>query len=106
MADRLDRLGMSRLIADKIERDPALLDIGLANLARWIANGIDQQHKLAEWRERIDKAQQSPEGLAEVLTLLREDSERAEYVREFARFAGVLTTMDRRPFILQCSYAH
>jgi len=101
-----DRLGLSRLIADKIERDPALLEIGLSNIARWIANGIDQQDKLAEWRERTGKAQQSPEGLAEVLALLREDSERAEYEREFAPFAGVLTTLERRPFILQCSYTH
>lgn len=28
MSQRLDRLGMSRLIANKSERDPALLEIG------------------------------------------------------------------------------
>ncbi len=106
MAERLDRLGMFRLIADKIERDPALLEIGLANIARWMANGSDQQHKLREWQDRIVAAQRSPEGLAALLALLREDGERAGYEREFAPFAGVLTTMERRPFILECSYAH
>jgi len=106
MADRLDRCGMSRLIADKIEREPGLLEIGLDNIARWIANGIDQQHKLLEWRARIVAAQQSPEGLADLLALLREEGEQAEYEREFAPFAGVLTAMERRPFILECSYTH
>ena len=32
-----DKIGMFRLIADKIERNPALLQIALDNIARWIA---------------------------------------------------------------------
>lgn len=106
MADRLDRLGMSRLIADKIARDPALLEVGLANIARWVANGSDQPHKLNAWRDRILAAQASPEALQTLLALLREDSERAAFEREFAPFAGVLTTEERRPFLLACSYTH
>ncbi len=106
MAERLDRLGMSRLIADKIARDPALLEIGLANIARWIANGSDQQHKLHEWRDCILAAQSSPEALARLLALLREDSEIAAYEREFAPFAGVMSAEERRPFLLACSYTH
>ncbi len=106
MAERLDRLGMSRLIADKIARDPALLEIGLANIARWIANGSDQQHKLRDWHERILAAKSSPEALDALLVLLREDSESAAFEREFAPFAGVLTAEERRPFLLACSYAH
>jgi hypothetical protein len=106
MADRLDRLGMSRLIADKIARDPALLEIGLANIARWTAQGRDQPQKLQEWRERILAAQSSRDGLASLLELLREDSEDAAYEREFAPFAGVLSAEERRPFLLACSYTH
>lgn len=106
MPERLDRLGMSRLIADKIARDPALLEIGLANIARWIANGSDQQHKLREWHERITAAQQSPKGMAQLLILLREDSERAEYEREFAPFAGVLTPEEVNAFFETCAYVH
>ncbi len=97
---------MSRLIADKIERDPALLEVGLANIARWIANGSDQQHKLREWHDRISAARHSPESMTDLLALLREEGEGAEHEREFAPFAGVLTAMERRPFILECSYAH
>lgn len=97
---------MSHLIADKIARDPALLNIGLTNIARWIAKGSGQQHKLYEWRERILAAQASYEALEILLALLRNDSEAAAFEREFAPFAGVLTTEERRPFLLACSYTH
>src|SRR5690606_16021186 len=60
-AKRFDRLGMYRLIADKIESDPGLLQIGLENIDRWIANGSDQPLKLEEWRGRILAAQHSKE---------------------------------------------
>ncbi len=97
---------MSRLIADKIERDPALLEIGLENISRWMARGIDQQHKLLEWRDRILAAQRSQESLASLLALLRAEGEQAEFEREFAPFAGVLSAQDRRPFLSECSYTH
>ena len=104
--ERLDKLGMFRLIADKIERDPAFLQVGLDNIARWIANGIDQQHRLRQWEEMIRAAQSSSAGRAALLAALREDSERAEHLRDFSPFDGVLTTMERRPFILQCAFTH
>lgn len=83
-AERFDRLGMYRLIADKIENDPSLLEIGLENIERWIANGSDQQHKLREWRGRILAAQRSKQGMSALLGLLREDGVRAEFERNFA----------------------
>lgn len=97
---------MFRVIADKIERDPALLQVGLDNIARWIANGIDQQHRLRQWEEMIQAAQSSPAGMAVLLAALREDSECAELLRDFSPFDGVLTTSERRPFILQCAFTH
>lgn len=106
MAERLNRLGMSRLIADKIERDPQLLEIGLANIARWIAKGSDQPHKLEEWRQRILAAQKSEKGMSALVGLLREDSERAEFERNFAPFAGVLTSKEVNSFFDECAYAH
>jgi len=105
-AERFDKLGMFRLIAEKIEREPSLLQVGLDNIARWIANGADQQHRLRQWEEMILAARSSPEGMAVLLAALREDSERAEHLRDFCPFDGVLTTMERRPFILQCAFTH
>ncbi len=97
---------MFHLIADKIERDPAWLQTGLDNIARWIANGSTQQDKLHEWERMILAARDSREGMEALLKALREDSERAEFFRNFAPFAGVLTTAERRPLILECSYSH
>ena len=41
-----------------------------------------------------------------LLRALREDGERADFFRNFAPFAGVLTTAERRPLILECSFSH
>jgi hypothetical protein len=101
-----DKLGMFRLIADKIESDPRLLDVGLRNIARWIDNGADQQCRLRQWEGMIRAAQDSRPAMEALLTALREESEQAEHLREFAPFDGVLTTMERRPFILQCAFTH
>jgi len=100
------RLKMFHLIADKIEREPQWLQTGLDNIARWIANGSTQQEKLREWERLILAARESGEGMGVLLNALREDSERAEYFRNFAPFAGVLTTADRRPLIVECSFSH
>ena len=101
-----DKLGMFRLIAEKIESDPKLLEVGLRNIDRWIASGSDQQHRLRQWEAMIRAAQDSPPAMEALLAALREDSEQAEHFREFAPFDGVLKTMERRPFILQCAFMH
>jgi hypothetical protein len=41
-----------------------------------------------------------------LLKALREDGEQADFFRNFAPFAGVLTTEERRPLILECSFSH
>lgn len=105
-ATRFNKLGMFRLIADKIEQDPALLQVGLDNIARWIANGADQQHRLLQWEAMILAARDSAAGMQLLLAALREDSEKAEHLREFSPFAGILTAKERRPFILECAFTH
>lgn len=100
------RLEMFHLIADKIERDSAWLQTGLDNIARWIRNGSTQQEKLREWERMILAARDSADGMEALQRALREDSERADFFRNFAPFAGVLTTAERRPLILKCSFSH
>lgn len=100
------RLKLFHLIADKIERDPACLQTGLDNIARWIANGSTQQDKLRGWERMILAARESNEGMEVPLRALREDSERAEFFRNFAPFAGVLTTAERRTINEISPYAH
>jgi hypothetical protein len=100
------RFKMYQLIADKLERQPELLDVGLENVARWIANGSTQQDKLREWERLILRAKKSPEGMADLQRALREDTERAEFFRNFAPFAGVLDTKERRLISEICPYGH
>src|SRR2546425_12563307 len=94
------------LVADKLERDPSLLRIPLENIDRWIARGHTAPHRLEQWRQIILRAQQSAEGLQELLALLRDRSEETQRLRDFAPFAGVLTAAERLPVIRECVYSH
>lgn len=100
------RLKMFHLIADKIERDPDHLQTGLDNIARWIASGSTQQDKLRDWERMILAARDSEEGMEVLLKALREDSERAEFFRNFAPFAGVLDSREHRIVDEICAFAH
>src|SRR3989442_11508667 len=102
---------LNELIADKLERaDPpsreALLRIPLENIDRWLANGHTAPHRLEQWRQIILRAQQSPDGFTELLALLRDSSEAAQRLRDFAPFAGVLSLDERRAYFSQCAYSH
>jgi hypothetical protein len=94
------------LVADKLEREPALLRIPLENIDRWLSNGHSAPHRLEQWRQIIIRAQGSPEGFQELLDLLRDRSEGATHLKSFDPFPGVLTTLERREYLLQCAYAH
>jgi len=91
--------------ADKIARDPSLLQIPLANIERWIAAGeLGNTAPLRDWRARIEAAQASPEGMRTLLELMRDDSEDAWYLKTCSPFPGVLTKQERRQF--RCAWVH
>jgi hypothetical protein len=99
------------LVADKLEQaDPAtraaLLRIPLDNIDRWLANGHTAPRRLEQWRQILARAQESPEGFTALLELLRDHGESATHLKSFDPFPGVLTTLERRPLLLQCAYAH
>ena len=94
------------LIADKLEREPALLQVPLENIDRWIANGHTAPHRLEEWRRIVLRAQASAEGFAALLAMLRGNDPAQERLKEFSPFAGVLTAAERREVIRQCAYSH
>lgn len=78
-------------IAEKIARQPGLLDIPLANIERWLARDHSAPHRLEQWREIILEATGSEAGLQRLLALLRDKGEEATHLRAFSPFAGVLT---------------
>lgn len=93
-----------RAIADKIEADPGLLEIPLANIARWLAQGNSAPHRLEQWRAIVLEAKRSADGMAQLLGLLRDDSEEARHLKSYAPFPGVLTMEERDQ--LACGYSH
>lgn len=80
-----------RLIADKIEADPSLLDIPLANIARWLGNGHSAVTRLEGWRSMILDAKASQEGMAKLLFILRDQEWESVMWKDFSPFPGVLT---------------
>lgn len=87
---RLDErsLALHAAVAEKILRDPALVERARANLSRWRTslNGS----WMDEWQAILDGP---PEG---VVACLRERSERATRLRQSSPFAGLLTQRERR----------
>lgn len=80
-----------RLIADKIEADPGLLDIPLANIARWLANGHSAVQRLEGWRRMILDAKAGPEGMERLLFILRDQEWESMMWKDFSPFPGILT---------------
>ena len=83
-------LAMHCKIAQKIMRDPSLLNKAKANLERWTARSTDPkpQH-LREWKQILERPW--PE-IAELITSMSEEATR---LRSSSPFAGVLTAEER-----------
>ena len=95
---------LHELVADKLERDPALLRIPLENIDRWLANGHTAPHRLEQWREITLRAQESEDGFKTLLNLLRAHDETSARLKDFAPFAGTLTREERRGAAPSCAY--
>jgi len=100
---------LHELIADKLERADrasrqALLRIPLENIDRWLANGHTAPRRLEQWRQIILRAQGFPEGFQELLAALRDPGEAEQRLRDFAPFAGLLTSDERRQADSECAY--
>jgi hypothetical protein len=93
-------------IADKIEKNPALVDMALATLAKWTAMGVAPAARLAKWRKLLQDAKRGMAGRRRLVAVLRDDSERNRRLLDFAPFAGILTREERRRVFLKCSYDH
>ena len=84
-------LAMHCLIAQKISRDPGLLDVARRNLAAWSARYRDQPPRaLHEWRVILARPWH------EIAALITDPGEAATRLRQSSPFAGVLTPTERR----------
>ena len=83
-------LAMHCRIAQKITRDPTLLNKAKANLERWSAKYDEPRPRyLREWQEILERPW--PE-IMEIITSMSEDATR---LRSSSPFAGVLTAEER-----------
>jgi len=94
------------LLAEKIERDPSVLQIAIENIHRWRSNGHSAPHRLAEWLQWITAAQRDAEGLRQLLRVLRGKDPVSERLKDFSPFPGVLTREERRRARELCGYRH
>jgi len=90
-----DRLGLlyHRAMAEKIRRQPALLEIARENLRRWMAAEPDATLSQArsEWQWRLDC-----ESVEEIIRLMTDPTEEGHRLRQSTPFAGILTPEERR----------
>lgn len=85
-------LALARVVADKIEQDPSLIETARNNLRRWLAEaGGAALPAHLEWQAILDR-----EPLDRILEILRADTEEARRLRQSMPFAGVLTADERR----------
>jgi len=83
-------LAMHCKIAQKIARNPELVDKAKANIERWRSKAPDPKPQyLDEWQEILERPWQE---IAEFLTSMRDESTR---LRSSSPFAGVLAADER-----------
>lgn len=79
------------IIAQKIQREPALLELARINLDRWKRECSDEAKVVfAEWEAMINEWP-----LERLLDFLIERSERANRMRQSSPFTGILTPSER-----------
>jgi hypothetical protein len=83
-------LAMHCLIAQKIARDPRLLDIARRNLGAWSARyGDSPPGALEEWRTILRRPWH------EIADIITDSGETSTRLRQSSPFAGVLTPAER-----------
>lgn len=94
------------LIAEKLKRDPAIVNTALETLAHWERINAAPAARLPAWRRLLRHAKQGKAGRQRLAAVLRDRSGRNRRLLDFAPFAGVLTREERRKVFLKCTYDH
>ncbi len=81
-------LEMARAVADRLRRNPELLEIARANLARWSRQNASVGSLLrcyAEWEHILERP------IDQICELLCSESDESQRLRQNSPFAGVLS---------------
>lgn len=82
-------LAYHRAVAERVGREPSLLDRVRARLDEWQEAGGRSAAYAIEWRQILDRP------LPEVLAFLVDEGERARELRQSTPFAGLLPPRER-----------
>ena len=90
-------LALHRLIAEKVRRDPLLIDKARATLDRWTAmyTRAAVPYYITGWTEVLDQ------GLEVTLAFMVDEGEHATELRQSSPFAGALTPQERFAFLAE-----
>jgi hypothetical protein len=86
-------LALHRAVAEKLLRDPRVLEHARHNVQRWLERGGRSAPLLDRWRVILER---SP---AEIAAFLVDPSEEAAWLRKASPFAGILTLAERTAII-------
>jgi hypothetical protein len=89
-------LAFCRLIATKVDANPALMDTARANVQRWLATcspGV--RPALLEWQAALEQPSHA------TMALLLGTNERSVRLRQSNPFAGVLTPAERNAILCE-----
>ncbi len=93
-------------IAAKLAQEPELLQHARATLQHWSSIAAAPPARIHQWSTILADASASEGGMARLLALLKDDSEEARRIKDFAPFAGILTRQERQKIIAACTYDH
>ncbi len=91
-------------IADRIEADPALLQIPIRNIERCSKTRTDGLSMLTRWKSLIDSSLTDKSEFLKLLTLLRSNSEDSLLLKYYSPFAGVLSSAEVDEFTCACRH--
>lgn len=81
-------LALHRAIARRLKENPALLEVALKNLERWIQDGGMRSY-WTEWKTILNGP------LEEILSFLVSGGEKAKWLRQSSPFCGILLPQER-----------
>lgn len=90
-------LALHRLVAEKVRRDPSLIDDARARLERWkeMNTRASVPYYITDWTEILDR------GLEATLAFMIDEGEYATQLRQSSPFSCMLTQQERWAFLAE-----
>ncbi len=94
-------LAYHRAVAERLRREPeSVIKIARKNLVRWKASGVFDKGELlslSEWEKLLNES-----NVEELITIITEDSDEGQRLRQSTPLTGVLSKDERRKILTDC----